>query len=397
LTDAASIPYCSTTLKRKSEDKLMVELDLDKYDLQVREARLLYDKTLRFEEPPRVPIAISTGAPYYCHLFNVNLRDYYTDLDCQLDVQLRAIKWNFEVLHDDREGYEIRLDIGIIKEGLFFDCEIARPDDSTPWAIPRIETPRDIEALVVPEVETHPKVQDFYRKLEILRSKVEHMGLNIPVSGSFTIHPPLSAACAVANPTLVYFLMAVEPDMVKLLLRKMYEAFCRLQDYYDKVTGTKTTRLYLADDNSAFISNEMYREFVYDYNLALYKKYGTEYRYLHADGPNDHHFAMYANEFRLNRMDAGGFSNIEIAKRDLGGKVAFSGGLNGRELYFRDLEEAKPAICQALRICAPGGGYIFAIGGETMPGIPETTLVDMVSFTKEVGRYPIDPSVLGTS
>jgi uroporphyrinogen-III decarboxylase len=260
-----------------------------------------------------------------------------------------------------------------------------------------LETVNEIEALKIPDPESHSKVQEVYRKVEQLRAKVKRMRLNIPVGGSFDIHPPLSAACAIMQPTLFYPLMIEEPDAAAFLLKKMYEAFCRLQDYHDRITGIKTTKLCLCDDNSAFISNQMYRQFVYQYNLALYEKYGTEYRYLHADGPNDQHFAMYANEFKLNRMDAGGFSNIEIAKRELGGKVVFSGGLNGRELYFRDLEQAKPSICRALRICAPGGGYIFAIGGETMPGIREKALLDMVALVKKVGRYPIDLSASGGS
>lgn len=373
----------------------MVKLDLARYNRQIAAVRPLYEVTSRFEEPERVPIAVSTGAPYYANLFGVNLRDYYTDMDCQIDLQLKAIKWTFEVLQDDRQGYGISLDTGIIKEGLLFDCEIRYPDDSTPWAIPRIQNRRDIEELEVPDPETHPKVLEVYRKVEEMKARVKKMGLDIPVGGAFSIHPPLSAACAIAKPTLFYELMIEDPEAARLLLEKMFQAFCKLQDFRDKITGRKTTGLGLADDNSAFISNRMYRDFVYKHNLALYERYGTKYRYLHADGPNDQHFAMYANDFRLTKMDAGGFSDIEIAKRDLGGKVVFSGGLNGRELYFQGLDAALPAIDRALRICAPGGGYIFAIGGETMPGIYEETLVDLVRYVKQVGRYPIDIAYSG--
>jgi uroporphyrinogen-III decarboxylase len=325
------------------------------------------------------------------------VRDYFTDLDRYLDVQLRAIKWAFEVLQDDRTGYAVTYNLDSVMEGLFFDCEIAYPNNATPWIVPRLETVADIEALEVPDPETHPQVQEFYSNVASLRSAVEKMGLRIPVHGIFRIHPPLSAACAIMGAERFYTLMGTDPGAAKLLLKKMYEAFCKLEDHHSKITGKKTTRLSLADDNSAFISNRMYREFVYDHNLGLYERYGTEYRYLHADGPNDHHFKMYADEFRLSRMDAGGFSDLEIAKRDLGGKVVFSGGLNGRDLYFRGLEPAKPAVRRALRICAPGGGYIFAIGGETMIGIPEKTLIDLVTYVKEIGRYPIDPSALEAS
>lgn len=297
----------------------MVILDLDDYDKRAKEAQALYNITSSFDEPSRVPISISTGPHYYCHLFNVSLRDYFTDLDCYLDVQLRAIKWTFEVLQDDRVGYAVAHSIDCVMEGLFFDCEVAYPNNATPWIVPRLKTPGDIEAPKVPEPATHPKVQEFYSNVEKLRSKVEKMGLNIPATGCFRIHPPLSAACAIMGAERFYTLMGTQPDMAKLLLTKMHQAFRKLEDHHMKVTGAKTTRLSLADDNSAFISNKMYRELVYDHNLALYKRYGSEYRYLHADGPNHHHFRMYACEFGLARMDAGGFSDLEIAKRELGG------------------------------------------------------------------------------
>lgn len=154
----------------------IVTLDLDRYDKRAKETQALYDITLRFEEPPRVPISISTGPHCYCHLFNVGLRDYFTNLDCYPDVQLRAIKWTFEVLKDDRAGYAVTCNVNSVMEKLFFNCEIAYPNNAAPWIVPRLKTPEDVEALEVPCPETHPKVQEFYRKVEGLRSKVERIG-----------------------------------------------------------------------------------------------------------------------------------------------------------------------------------------------------------------------------
>jgi uroporphyrinogen-III decarboxylase len=97
---------------------------------------------------------------------------------------------------------------------------------------------------------------------------------------------------------------------------------------------------------------------------------------------------MYANEMRLSQMDIGGWSDIAAAKPHLGGKVVMSGGLNCRDLYGT-LEQAKPAIERAIRIGAPGGGYILAVGGETYVGVNPDTLVRAVEYAKEIGRYPI--------
>jgi uroporphyrinogen-III decarboxylase len=183
--------------------------------------------------------------------------------------------------------------------------------------------------------------------------------------------------------------MYTEPRRIRLFFDKLLEAFFRLTDFNDRCAGVKQRRsIGLADDHSAFVSDQMYRDLVLPYNQAIYDRYGKEERYLHADGPNDHHFETYANVLKLTRMDIGGWSDIAAAKRALAGKVVMSGGLNCKDLYG-DFETAHPAIERAVRIGAPGGGYIFAIGGETYAGVRPDTLIRTVSYVKEIGRYPI--------
>ncbi len=367
----------------------MSPFDPSKYTRQIEESRRRLEITVCFQEPDRVPIRISTSGSYYCRLFGYNIRDYYTDLDCALQVDLKGREWAFEQLQDDRTGYGISLQLGPVYEGLLFDCEIVYPDDTSPWIVPRLETEADVDRLEVPDPASHPQVQRAYRLAEQLQEKAARMGLDIPVGGGFGIHPPLSCACAIMPPEKVYEYMYTNPPLVHKLFRKLFEAFCRLQDYEDAYFGVKKrTSLGLADDNSAFISPQMYKEFVYPYNKALYDRYGSERRHLHADGPNDHHFRMYANEMKLTEMDIGGFSDLANAKREMGGKVVISGGLNNRDFYGT-WEQAKQAIERAIRIGAPGGGFILAIGGETYYGVPPDYLIRAVNYAKEIGRYPI--------
>lgn len=363
--------------------------DPEKFRDRIAESQRRIDIASRFEEPDRVPITISAVGSYYCWLFGYDIAEYYQDVALQLEVQLKGQEWAFEELCDDRTGYGLWTDLGPLGEGLLWGCAIERPAGTSPWIVPCVHTPQDIERLPVPDPATAPGVKWALEQHERIKELARERGIGLSVGGGVSIHPPLSAACALAPAHLVYEWLYTEPERMRLFFGKLLEAFFRLTEFNDRYFGVKEHRsIGLADDNSAFVSDEMYRELALPYNQAIYDRYGQEGRYLHADGPNDHHFETYANVLRLTRMDIGGFSDIAAAKRALAGKVVMSGGLNCKDLYG-DFEAARPTIERAVRIGAPGGGYIFAIGGETYPGVRPDTLIRTVEYVKEIGRYPI--------
>jgi len=360
----------------------------DRYAKRIEESRKRLEITRQFREPDRVPITISVAGSFFSRLFGCNIRDYYTDIDTCIDVQLKGLEWAYDELQDDRTGYGLHCEFGPIGEGLYFGMPIEYPDDTSPWIVKALETPEQIEAFEVPDPVESPGIREADRKIEAFKARVQERGIKLPAGGGIGIHPPLSCACALAEPELIFTLMYEEPELIHRFFRKLLEAFCRLVDYRDSLSGHKTQSIGLADDHSAFVSNAMYREFVFPYNMAIYERYGKKGRHLHADGPNDHHFEMYANDMKLTSMDIGGFSDIANAKPALRGKAVFSGGLNCRDLYY-DLETAKPVIDRAIRIGAPGGGFILAVGGETYVGVNPDTLVQAVAYAKEAGRYPV--------
>jgi len=365
----------------------------EKYKKDIESAERRKRIAFSFQEPDRVPINISVGGPYFAHLFGYSIKDYYTDREVMVEVQLKSLPWRFEVLKDDNKQYEIKLDLGIIYEGLFFDCPIKYSNFSTPRPLPVLKEIKDIENLKIPDPSNHPGVNYVWEEAEKVRKILKKRRVKLPFSGAyFKIHPPLSAACAIMNPTDIYTLMYTEPKVIFLLFDKLFEAFCKLVDYSDKRNGIKKRdSISLADDNSAFISPEMYRKFVLPYNKKIYERYGRRTRFLHADGPNDHLFAILANELKLTFMDIGGFSSLEAAVKAMKGRVIIHGGLNDKDLYEGLTEKTKRKIKKAIRLAAPGGGYEFAIGGETYVGIGPETLVDLVNYVKEVGKYPIQP------
>lgn len=363
----------------------------EKIDRRLKEIEKRVNIAYSFQEPDRVPICISEGGSYWARLFGYNIRDYYSNLEVMIEVQEKGLLWRFENLRDDRNCYVIGMDIGPVSEALMFDCPIEYPDDTSPRIVTILKSPQDIENLKIIEPEKNPKIRWFLKRFEEFKGIAEKKGTVFPVQKKLylQIHPPLSSACAIMEPTLIYTYLYTEPEIVRVLLDKMLKAFFMLVDYFDKINGTRTESIGLADDNSCSISTEMYKEIVVKYNKAIYERYGKVKRYLHADGPNDQLFPVIAEELKLNVMDIGGWSRLEEAVKYLKGKTVIQGGLNNKDIYNGLDVLAKSKIDNAIKLAGPGGGYEFAIGGETYPGVSAGTLIELVKYVKEMGRYPI--------
>ena len=364
-----------------------LNFDPDRYRDRIAQSERRLAIAYSFQEPDQVPVLIPLGGSFFCDLFGYNIAEYYQRRDLNLEVQLKGLQWSYEELQDDRTGFGIGLDIGPRGEGLLFGGELVQPDGTSPWVRPIIHEPADVERLRIPDPANTPGVQWYYSQLQQLRDLAKDRGVTIPVSGGLGIHPPLSAACALAGAERIYRWMYDEPALIHQLFDKLLQAFFRLADYADELAGEPRTVIGLADDNSAFVSEPMYREFVLPHNRAIYERYGTNGRYLHADGPNDHLFALYANELHLTSMDIGGFSDIAVAKREMHGKTIIEGNINCKDLY-RDFETARPVVERIVSIGAPGGGYIFAVGGEAYAGINPDTLIQSVRHAQHITRKP---------
>jgi len=366
------------------------DFDPSKYEASMREAEARFRAAYSFKEADRVPVAIPVGGSYFARMFGYNIRDYYTDLEANVRAKVLGYKWAFETLRDDRTGASLYLDLGPVYEGLFFGCEIEFPDDTSPRIIPKLQTRRDVVDFKVPEAGGHPKVDWVFERHEKFRRLAEKIAPRVPVGRpGFSIHPPLSSACAIMDPVKVYEMFYTEPELLEQFLDKLLEAYVRIRDYCDRRLGVTTTSLGLADDNSAFISADMYRSFVAPRNKALYDRYGAKERHLHADGPNDHLFPVIADYLKVTAMDIGGFSSIHAAVRAMKGKTVIEGNVNNRDVYGPFGDRAGAIVRHMMKVAAPGGGYVFAIGGEAYVGVPPQTMVDMVAYAKKIGKYPI--------
>ena len=378
------------SIKTKMQSKGVVDFDPSRYEARMKEAARRAEAAYAFRQADRVPVTIPVGGSYFSWLFGVNINDYYSDRETSVRVQLAGFQWLFEELHDDRTGCALYLDLGPVYEGLFFDCEIQYHDGTSPRIVPRLQTRRDVLDFEVPDPHGHAGVENAFEEYEKLKSIAAKIAPKVPVSEfSFSIHPPLSSACAIMDPVKVYEMFYTEPELLDAFFDKLLDAYIRLRDYSDERLGRRTTSLGLADDNSAFISADMYKRHVAPRLKALYDRYGRDFRHLHADGPNDHLFPTIADYLGVSAMDIGGFSSMDAAVAAMKGKTVIEGNMNVRDLYGPFDGAAKAKVRHMMRIAGPGGGYLFAIGGEAYVGVPPQTMIDMVAYAKRTGRYPI--------
>jgi len=369
-----------------------LDFDIGKYEARREESRARLQAAHEFREGDRVACIASTAGSYWSWLFGVDIRDYYADLDTQIEVQMRGMKWRYENLPDDFTGYGIGYDAGPISEALVFDCDLEYPQGTSPFILRCIHDGGDVEKLEVKDPRENPRVQEHLAKGRRFKERAEELGVKVPMGGVYLgIHPVLSCACALADPDWVYLAMIAEPDVVLRLFDKCYRAFCLCQEYMYELHGGGPGMLGLCDDNSAFVSDEMYRRLVLPYNLSLYEVYGPKVRYFHADGPNEHHYRTYAEIVRLNHMDIGGWSKLRPAVEILKpARCVVHGGLNNRDLYSGWTELLQQKVRQTIRTAAPGGGFELAIGGETYAMTDPEVLCRTFEYAHEVGRYPID-------
>lgn len=364
-----------------------------KYSSILEENRKRFEEAAQFKESDRVPVVIGLGGPYYARLFGYTFAEYYNDMSIMLDAQVKGLKWRLKWLKDDLTEIGVHLDLGAVSEGIVFDCKIEMPDERnpwlSPWIIPRIKTLEDIDRLEVPDPRRHRGIQAYYEKLEKFRELVRKNYEGLPVGGRLQMHPPVSAAGSLTGPEKLYRWLYESPSDMRRLFRKLEETFNLLQEYYYEISGSGPGSLGLADDHSGYLSRGMYEEFTLPYNLRLYERYGTEYRYLHMDSHMDHITDILVNIYRINEADVGVENDIKKIAEAFKGKVFFNGNADWRVLVNGSFENIELEVEKCIFHAAAGGGYAFDNGGETYANVPPELLRYEVEYAKKVGKYPI--------
>ncbi len=192
---------------------------------------------------------MQVGNSFFCKMFGVNIRDFYLDafgdLDLQIEVQVRGLKWLFEEPGDDRTSCGTQPDIGPIQEAIVFDLPVEYLDDISPWIVRTMSLPEAVEKLKLIPPEENPRVLQVFKQWEKMREKVERYKLRMPVWGGLQIHPPLSAACGFLDPEEVMVYLYDEPQFIHRLFEKTLARFLH---------AARFSRPILRDENDKYLA-----------------------------------------------------------------------------------------------------------------------------------------------
>ena len=85
-----------------------------------------------------------------------------------------------------------------------------------------------------------------------------------------------------------------------------------------------------------------------------------------------------------------GEADLRGVKGKLGGKVCVWGGMNSAvTLGLGSEEEIRDAVTEAIRVLAPGGGFVLFPVDQILPEIPWEKVMTMVERWREIADYPI--------
>jgi uroporphyrinogen-III decarboxylase len=362
-------------------------------DIKARENRMRMAAS--FREPDRIPVAFSIAGSYYCGLFGVDIRDYYNNPELQVEVQMKGLRWQYEELRADScTGTSIGYECGPIQEAVVFGAFIERLPGTSPRIAHMFNNLDDaIAGLNFPAPEQNERLKREIQKSLVFQETAKKAGVRLKVDllNTVALHPPLSCLCALMDPGVVYAAMIEEPEKLKTALDLCFKAFISYTDIW--LGKAPVWGVYLADDNSCFISANSFREFEMPYYRKIVEHYQPKEFHLHTDGPSDQLFPVLP-EAGVTNIDIGGFSRLENAVKHMKGRVYLHGGLNCKDFYGDGpmSPETRKKALTAMRLAGPGGGFQLAIGGETYVGTSPQGICDLVRLVEVRGKYPLDIS-----
>ena len=175
----------------------------------------------------------------------------------------------------------------------------------------------------------------------------------------------------------------------------------RLNHYYidlaDRLLDLGAEGLRFSEDwgnnKSLFISPEMWRRFFKSRYKRLFdraKRRGA-FVYFHSDGnitPIVGDLVEIGIDI-LNPVQPECMDQVEV-KRRYGDKITIDTGISvQRTLPFGSVDEVREEAKRALRLLAPGGGFIYGTSHYAMYDVPTQNVVTLYDICKRYGKYPI--------
>ena len=294
--------------------------------------------------------------PFFNAVTGVNLDDYFHKPEVTLKSQIEAL----EML--DGIGNPVP-DMGAVAEASGLGGQVAFDDQGF---ISAHENPKIAEAESVADLEwlepADPYGDNYMgQALKTLHYMVDNCpeGYKVnphPVMGPFTVGSTIRGISQFAMDTLL------DPDLVNKILDVVVETQIRYMKAQEKILGS-LHHILVADDLSAFISEESYREFVLPRYHQMFADFPHTQRWLHNDSTARHVAPAIADSSMVAWQylpDIPPQEALELTR----GKVTLLGGLSPLELKDWTEEETYNNCTEVLKSFGGNNKFVLAAGGS---------------------------------
>jgi uroporphyrinogen decarboxylase len=337
--------------------------------------------SLALREPDRVPV-VPFAMTFPARFAGIPFRAYVSDGAALAEAEVRtarAFGWDAAIVSSDVAAYASA-----------FGAEAYMPEDDVPrltGAAIRLDSARsDFEKLDKPETYLERgRVSEMIRAVGLIKREV---GDDLAVIG-WTEGPFQGSMLLLGADPGAIFLSRQDPGLLKEIIAWYGEfEFAVAKAMIDAGADI----IAAGESVGYFLSPEMFREYVYPFEKATFKKisdYGAPVL-IHCCGhvPQCIKFAPEVNPGGAIQFDYQ--VNLGRAKKQIGDRITIMGNLDcNRLLHLGSVDDVDKACRKAIEQAGRNGGFWLSGGCEIPRDMPYENMQAMVESAKKYGQYPI--------
>ena len=336
---------------------------------------------------------------FYADEIGLDYREYYTNPDLMLQVQLEAARRRRELpVHDlilgapPTESWFTGVDLWPAVAPGAFDCELMYRKETVIANRSRHLSREECDALVMPGIEDggiigtirqfHAYlVEKYENKLCYLGRMVDHIQNGMGTSGFFSLALDLRGEEIMAD-------MYEDEAFVHRFLRK-------LADWSDALTRRwaapehKDDPFPLTDHGIDMLSPAMYEKFILPILLEKNRGRLQVPQFFHHCGRGQHLFPIIHRHFKLHTLHALTFPllDIERIREEVGDEVHIIALISDGIVNLGTPDDVRYAVKTMLTKKLKGRGRLTLVTGDMLPGTKMENLHVLYEAVKEFGGY----------
>lgn len=286
----------------------------------------------------RVPITFASDEQIWLKVAGRTFREFYTDPDVHLSVQLEGRRWFCtHVVGDMRPGLPETWELGVqlwMEENEFFGSQVVYQEDDYAWGMPRTLDRADWLA-DLRDLDPVDRLQrtHAFRMYQAIKERADDMTFEdrpvriVPPTGT---HGIFTKAAEIRGIEQLCLDLYESPDFAEAFLHLITDkTIARIQAWhalaYDRPHEPSPDGFTLCDDSLQLISPELYERFVLPCHERLYTAMTTGKRSIHLCGRAMQHYAILKHKLNVTLIDGPGpFVDHGRYLRELGPDFAFN-------------------------------------------------------------------------